>query len=233
MSTVSQTTILLVEDEENIASIVTAFLESEGYRVIRAERGHDALLQLESGQISLVLLDIGLPDLDGFEVCRRIRAKRDLPVIMLTARGDEIDRVRGFEVGVDDYVSKPFSPRELMGRLKAVLRRSGPKEPSAPLVAGDVQLDRQAHEVTVGGSAVDLRGKEFDLLACLLENQGRLLTREELLERVWGIAFPAGTRTVDVHVAKLRAKLNRPDLIQTVRGLGYKAASAGAPSATV
>jgi DNA-binding response OmpR family regulator len=221
-------TVLLVEDEENIASIISAFLEREGYHVVWVPSGGAALTMIESGNVNLVLLDLGLPDIDGFEVCRRIRAKRDLPIIMLTARGDEVDRVEGFDVGADDYIAKPFSLRELMARIRAVLRRSSPKDSDEPLVLGDVILDRRAHEARVGGQALDLRGKEFDLLACLIENQGRLLSREDLLDLVWGIAFPAGTRTVDVHVAKLRSKLGRPDMIQTVRGLGYKAVDGSA-----
>ena len=216
-------TILLVEDEPSIASLVRAYLERDSYRVIWAANGADALAALERHQIRMVILDIGLPDIDGFEVCRRIRKRSQLPILMLTARDEEPDRVVGLELGADDYISKPFSPRELVARMKAVMRRVEPRTTEDTVVLGDVVLDRASREVTVGGEPVELRGKEFDLLAYLMENRGLVVSRDQLLDRVWGLEFAAGTRTVDVHVAQVRAKLGRPDLIRTIRGSGYKA----------
>jgi DNA-binding response OmpR family regulator len=173
----------------------------------------------------MVVLDIGLPGMDGFDVCRRIRSGSSVPIVMLTARDEEPDRVAGLEVGADDYVSKPFSPRELAARIKAVLRRTeGPANDEEPLLVGGVEVRRDAREVTVDGEPVELTTKEFDLLAWLLEHAGIVFSREQLLDRVWGMAYHGGTRTVDVHVAQLRRKLGRPDLIRTVRGAGYKAA---------
>ena len=216
-------TILLVEDEPSIASLVRAYLERDSYRVIWAANGADALAALERHQIRMVILDIGLPDIDGFEVCRRIRKRSQVPILMLTARDEEPDRVAGLELGADDYISKPFSPRELVARMKAVMRRVEPRPTEDTVVLGDVVLDRASREVTVGGEPVELRGKEFDLLAYLMENRGLVVSRDQLLDRVWGLEFAAGTRTVDVHVAQVRAKLGRPDLIRTIRGSGYKA----------
>lgn len=216
--------LLLVEDEESIGSLVRAYLEQSGYRVAWVRSGEEALQSLELVRPRLVILDIGLPGADGFDVCRSIRGRSDVPVLMLTARDEEADRVAGLEVGADDYVSKPFSPRELAARVKAVLRRTSPTEPRAELLEiGDVALDPQAREVLVAGETVELTGKEFDLLAYLLENAGIVVSRDQLLDRVWGMSYAGGTRTVDVHVAQLRRKLGRPDLIRTVRGSGYKA----------
>ena len=216
-------TILLVEDEPSIASLVRAYLERDSYRVIWASNGADALAALERHQIRMVILDIGLPDIDGFEVCRRIRKRSQVPILMLTARDEEPDRVAGLELGADDYISKPFSPRELVARMKAVMRRVEPPPTEDTVALGDVVLDRASREVTVAGVPVELRGKEFDLLAYLMENRGLVVSRDQLLDRVWGLEFAAGTRTVDVHVAQVRAKLGRPDLIRTIRGSGYKA----------
>jgi DNA-binding response OmpR family regulator len=162
--------------------------------------------------------------MDGFDVCRRIRARSTVPIVMLTARDEEADRVAGLELGADDYVAKPFSPRELAARIKAVLRRAAGFESPARLLLGDVQIDRDAREAAIGGRPVELTGKEFDLLAFLVEHAGIVVSREQLLDRVWGMQFAGGTRTVDVHVAQLRRKLGRPDLIRTVRGAGYKVA---------
>jgi DNA-binding response OmpR family regulator len=172
--------------------------------------------------VRVIVLDIGLPDMDGFEVCRRIRSDSRVPILMLTARDEEPDRVSGLELGADDYLTKPFSPRELVARVKAVLRRAEPWLEEASLSAGDVVVLRDAHEVRVADEPVMLTAREFDLLSILLGNPDRVLTRELLLDRVWGLAFPGGTRTVDVHVASLRRKLGRPELVQTVRGVGYK-----------
>jgi DNA-binding response OmpR family regulator len=216
--------LLLVEDEESIGSLVSAYLEGSGYRVAWLRSGEEALLDLDRLAPRLVILDIGLPGADGFDVCRDIRARSNVPILMLTARDEEADRVAGLEVGADDYVSKPFSPRELAARVKAMLRRTEQvAPPSQRLEVGDVVLDPQAREVLVAGEAVELTGKEFDLLAYLLENAGIVVSRDQLLDRVWGMTYAGGTRTVDVHVAQLRRKLGRPESIRTVRGSGYKA----------
>jgi len=215
--------VLLVEDEENLASLVRAYLEQEGYRVVWAGSGADALHTLDTEPVRLVVLDLNLPDLDGLDVCKQIRARSSVPVVMLTARDEEADRLAGLDAGADDYIGKPFSPRELVARMKAVLRRVSPDADDSMLVLGDVVLRRSAREVGVAGEPVELRPKEFDLLAYLMENRGAVLSRDLLLERVWGYDYAGGTRTVDVHVAQLRRKLGRPDLIRTVRGAGYKA----------
>ena len=215
-------TILLVEDEEDIASLVRAYLERDGFRVVWATRGTEGLAELERNDIRLAILDLQLPDADGFDVCRAIRSTSSLPVVMLTARDEEVDRVTGLELGADDYVTKPFSPRELAARVRAVLRRVEPDETDDRLLAGDVELDRRARTVTVAGAEVELTSREFDLLWHLALRPGIVVTRAQLLDRVWGITFPGGTRTVDVHVGQLRRKLGRPALIRTVRGAGYK-----------
>ena len=200
-------TILVVEDDHNIGNLVRTYLERDGYRVVWVRSGEEGLVELERHTLSLVVLDVGLPGIDGFEVCRRIRARAETPVIMLTARDEEVDRVLGLELGADDYVPKPFSPRELVARVKAVLRRTQPKPPADVLTLGDVELRRGAREASRAGAALDLTMKEFDLLACFMEHAGLALSREQLLEQVWGLEFPGGTRTVDQHVAQLRAKL--------------------------
>ncbi len=215
--------LLLVEDEHSIGRLVTAYLERDGYRVLWARSGEEALLELAHRVVRMVVLDVGLPGIDGFDVCRRIRARSTVPVLMLTARDEEADRVAGLEVGADDYVAKPFSPRELAARIKAVLRRSERQAPEQTLTLGDVALQRGAREVKVAERPVELTAKEFDLLAFLMEHPGLVLSREQLLENVWELSYLGGTRTVDVHVAQLRRKLERPDLIRTVRGAGYKA----------
>jgi DNA-binding response OmpR family regulator len=215
--------VLLVEDEENLASLVRAYLEQEGYPVISVVTGAEALRVIETEPVRLVVLDLNLPDMDGLDVCRQIRARSSVPVVMLTARDEERDRLAGLETGADDYIGKPFSPRELVARMKAVLRRSEPHSEEELLVLGDVVLRRSAREVGVAGEPIELRPKEFDLLAYLMQNRGAVLSRDVLLERVWGYDYAGGTRTVDVHVAQLRRKLRRPDLIRTIRGSGYKA----------
>jgi DNA-binding response OmpR family regulator len=226
--------VLVVEDELSIAELVRAYLERDGYAVIWARSGEEALVEIDRHAVRLVVLDIGLPGIDGFEVCRRLRARTGVPIVILSARDDEVDRVAGLEAGADDYVVKPFSPRELVARVKAVLRRAeasgGELSPGTPstgaaggtLEAAGVRLDHAAREVTVDGDRVDVTAREFDLLAALLANPGRVLDRDRLLDLAWGMDFAAGTRTVDVHVAQLRRKLGRPDLIETVRGSGYK-----------
>ena len=218
-------TILLVEDEEDIATLVRTYLEKDGFRVIWAARGAEAFAALEQNEIRLAILDLQLPDADGLDLCRAIRATSRLPIVIVTARDEEIDRITGLELGADDYVTKPFSPRELVARVRAVLRRAEPDEDGDLVAVGDIVLERAGRTVSVAGTDVELTGMEFDLLAFLLAHPGIVMTRERLLERVWGLSFPGGTRTVDVHVAQLRRKLDRPDLIRTVRGSGYKAAT--------
>jgi len=215
--------VLLVEDEENLASLVQAYLEQEGYRVVAVGTGADALRAVEQESLRLVVLDLNLPDLDGLDVCKQIRARSSVPVVMLTARDEESDRLAGLELGADDYIGKPFSPRELVARMKAVLRRAEPHADEELLVLGDVVVRRNAREVAVAGEPVELRPKEFYLLAYLIQNRGAVISRDMLLERVWGFDYAGGTRTVDVHVAQLRRKLGRPELIRTMRGAGYKA----------
>ncbi|MGI8411828.1 MAG: response regulator transcription factor [Solirubrobacteraceae bacterium] len=217
--------IMIVEDEPHIGALVRTYLQREGFQTLWVRCGEDALSELRRHPIKLVVLDIGLPGIDGFEVCRRIN--RELPVIMLTAREDEADRVAGLELGADDYVPKPFSPRELTARVKAVLRRAGPGPADDVTVLGPITLARAAREVRVDGREVQLTQREFDLLEYLLRHEGHVVTREQLLESVWGFIAPGQTRTVEVHVAQLRKKLGHPDLIRTVRGLGYKAMAAG------
>jgi DNA-binding response OmpR family regulator len=215
--------VLLVEDEESLASLVSAYLEQEGYRVVWVGTGADALQAVEQQPVRLVVLDLNLPDMDGLDVCKQIRIRSSVPIVMLTARDEEADRLAGLGAGADDYIGKPFSPRELVARMKAVLRRAEPHADEPLLVLGDVVLQRDAREVGVGGEKVALRPKEFDLLVYLMQNRGVVVSRELLLERVWGFDYAGGTRTVDVHVAQLRRKLGRPELIQTIRGSGYKA----------
>jgi DNA-binding response OmpR family regulator len=216
-------TILLVEDEEDIATLVRTYLERDGFRVIWAARGAEGLLALGEHDIRLAILDLQLPDADGLDHCRTIRQTSRLPIVIVTARDEEIDRITGLELGADDYVTKPFSPRELVARVHAVLRRAEPDADDELVAAGDIVLEHAGRTVSVAGSEVELTGMEFDLLAFLLAHPGIVMSRERLLERVWGLSFPGGTRTVDVHVAQLRRKLDRPDLIRTVRGSGYKA----------
>jgi DNA-binding response OmpR family regulator len=215
-------TILLVEDEADIASLVQAYLERDGFRVVWATRGTEGLQALEHHDVRLAILDLQLPDADGLDVCRAIRACSRLPVVMLTARDEEVDRVTGLELGADDYVTKPFSPRELVARVHAVLRRAEPETEYDTLTAGDVVLDRLSRTAIVDGSEVELTSREFELVWHLAERPGVVVSRERILDRVWGLSFPGGTRTVDVHVGQLRRKLDRPDLIRTVRGSGYK-----------
>ena len=215
-------TVLLVEDEHSIGSMTRGYLERSGWRVVWVRSGEEALAELGRHQIRIVILDIRLPGIDGFDVARLVRSRSDVPILMLTARDEEPDRVAGLELGADDYLTKPFSPRELVARMKAVLRRTDGRRAEDVLRLEDVVLDRNAREVSVEGRAVELTTKEFDLLATLLENPGVVVSRDQLLDRVWGMTYPGGTRTVDVHVAQLRRKLGKPELIRTVRGAGYK-----------
>jgi len=215
--------LLLVEDDDAIGRLVKAYLEQQdGWRVVWLRSGEDAVAELRRHPVRLVVLDIGLPGIDGFEVCRRVRAQSKVPIVMLTARDEEPDRVAGLELGADDYVAKPFSPRELAARIKAILRRAEQRSDDVILAARDVVLRRDSHDVTISGEPVELTSKEFELLACFLEHPGIVLSRETLLDLVWGMTYPGGTRTVDVHVAQLRRKLGDADTIRTVRGSGYK-----------
>jgi DNA-binding response OmpR family regulator len=218
--------LLLVEDDDAIGRLVKAYLEQQdGWRVVWLRSGEEAVAELRRHPVRLVVLDIGLPGIDGFEVCRQMRAHSKVPILMLTARDEEPDRVAGLELGADDYVAKPFSPRELAARIKAILRRVEQRGEDAMLTAHDIVLRRDSRDVTVAGTQIDLTSKEFDLLACFLEHPGIVLSREKLLDIVWGMTYPGGTRTVDVHVAQLRRKLGDPDTIRTVRGAGYKLAA--------
>ena len=216
-------TILIVEDETSVGELVRGYLSREGYRVIWVRSGEEALAELDRHPVRMVLLDIGLPGKDGFEVCRDMRRRSEVPIVMLTARDEEPDRVVGLEVGADDYVTKPFSPRELVARMKAIFRRTERQDQHDRLELGDVVVDRGSRDVTVAGRPVELTAKEFDLLAYFIANAGVVVSRDLLLDRVWGQEYPGGTRTVDVHVAQLRRKLGRPELIRTLRGAGYKA----------
>jgi DNA-binding response OmpR family regulator len=217
-------TVLLVEDDDSIAQLVCSYLGAQGFRVTHVRTGEEALTELERRPVRIVVLDLGLPGIDGFEVCRAIRYRSRVPVVILTARDEEADRVTGLELGADDYVPKPFSPRELAARLKAVLRRSEDRVERSVVELGDVVLNRDRREVAVGERPVDLTAREFDLLAFLLENPGIVFTRDQLLDRVWEMSYESGTRTVDMHVAALRRKLGLPNLVQTVRGVGYRVA---------
>jgi DNA-binding response OmpR family regulator len=216
--------ILIVEDEQAIADLIRAYLRREGFEVVWARSGEQALEELPRHPVRLVVLDIGLPGIDGFEVCRRLRSRTGVPILILSARDDEVDRVAGLEAGADDYVTKPFSPRELVARVKAILRRAagGPAVGGGALMVGEVELDRAARVVTVAGAPVELTAREFDLLAALLAHPGVVLSRDRLLDLAWGGEFAGGTRTVDVHVGQLRAKLGRAGFVETVRGAGYK-----------
>jgi DNA-binding response OmpR family regulator len=217
-------TVMVVEDEPNIGALVRTYLRREGYEVLWVRSGEDALAELRRHPIKLVVLDIGLPGIDGFEVCRRIGGR--LPVIMLTARDEEPDRVAGLELGADDYVAKPFSPRELTARVKAVLRRAGqPSSAEDVTQLGPLSVARGAREVRVNGHEVELTQREFDLLEFLVRHAGQVVSRDRLLESVWGFASAGETRTVEVHIAQLRKKLGVSDLIRTVRGVGYKASA--------
>ncbi len=221
------TTILVVDDEGDIIDLAEMYLRSEGFSVARAANGIEALERVADTGPSLVLLDIMLPGLDGWEVCRRIRATSDVPVLFLTARGDPVDRVVGLELGADDYIVKPFHGRELVARVKAVLRRTAPRADDAPdkaLTLGDITIDPARRTVLVAGADVTLRAREFDLLLYLMRNHGLVLTRDQLIESVWGYDFLGDSRTVDVHIAHVRAHLSGSQrvAIETVWGVGYK-----------
>jgi two-component system response regulator RegX3 len=220
--------VLVVEDEESFSDALSYMLRKEGFEVAVAATGPDALDSFDRAGADLVLLDLMLPGLPGTEVCRELRTKSNVPVIMLTAKDSEVDKVVGLELGADDYVTKPFSSRELVARIRAVLRRRGDVEELAPptLEAGPVRMDVERHVVTVSSREVPLPLKEFELLEVLLRNAGRVLTRMQLIDRVWGADYVGDTKTLDVHIKRLRAKIeptpSTPRFIITVRGLGYK-----------
>jgi DNA-binding response OmpR family regulator len=215
---------VVIEDDEAIGDLVGAYLEKAGFQVVRERTGEGGLNAVEWREPRVVVLDLGLPDADGFDICRQLRAGGRVPILILTARDEETDRIIGLELGADDYVTKPFSPRELVARVRAVLRRAEPDPLESRVIElGDVRLDLGLRKVTVAGAPVALRALEFELLAELARNAGQVVSRKRLLGRVWGLSFAGGTRTVDVHVAQLRKKLGRPELIETVRGVGYRA----------
>ena len=222
------TRVLVVEDEESISDPLAYLLRQEGFEVAVAATGPEGLAEFDRGGADIVLLDLMLPGLPGTEVCRQLRVRSSVPVIMLTARDSEVDKVVGLELGADDYVTKPFSSRELVARVRAVLRRGGEPEdaPVTALQAGPVRMDVDRHVVTVAGEPVQLPLKEFELLELLLRNAGRVLTRGQLIDRVWGADYVGDTKTLDVHVKRLRAKIEPdpgvPQHLMTVRGLGYK-----------
>jgi DNA-binding response OmpR family regulator len=229
-------TILIVEDETSIASFVAAYLRNAGYAVKTAATAQGALVELASEAPALVVLDLNLPDGDGVELCRRIRKGSDVPILMLTARDEDIDKIIGLEVGADDYMTKPFNPRELVARVKSVLRRAAPERrrtESEELRHGDLAINAGKREVHVVDEEIRLAPKEFDLLWELLDHRGIVLTRDQLLERVWGYTFAGDTRTVDVHVRQIRRKLGDASPIVTVWGVGYKVASERTPASAV
>jgi len=219
--------ILVVDDEAKIVRLVSAYLEQAGFAVVTAEDGQTALIQARREKPDLVILDLGLPEIDGLDVARTLRREGDTPIIMLTARVDDTERIIGLELGADDYMSKPFNPRELVARVRAVLRRtSGAAPVIETLSAGELQVDISAHGATIAGRPLDLTPTEFDLLTVFMRSPGRAFTRLELLDRVQGYAYDGYERTVDAHVKNLRAKLGddprQPRYIQTVYGVGYK-----------
>lgn len=216
--------ILVVDDEKNIVQLVKLYLSNEGYQVEVAYSGREALDKFHQTRPDLLILDLMMPGLDGWEVCRSVRKESDVPIIMLTARGDDVDKIVGLELGADDYITKPFNPRELIARVKAVLRRYQPAaKVSTVLQVGDLRIDTAKREVMVGNRLVELRAKEFDLLVAFAQNPGIVLDRERLLSQVWGYDYLGDSRTIDVHVTWLRDKLSGSDVqIRTVWGIGYK-----------
>ena len=215
--------ILVVDDEARMRKLVRDFLARQGYQVIEAANGEEAIDRFfEDKELALILLDVMMPKMDGWQVCREIRQYSKVPIIMLTARADEKDELKGFELGVDEYISKPFSPKILMARVDAVLRRSGAGADDILEVSG-IRLDKAAHQVTVDGKEVELSFKEFELLTYFIENKGLALSREKILNAVWNYDYYGDARTIDTHVKKLRSKLGeKGDLIKTIWGMGYK-----------
>jgi two-component system catabolic regulation response regulator CreB len=216
--------VLIVEDEQAIADTLVYALGTDGLATEHCLLGRDALAALRRGGFDLMVLDVGLPDMNGFDLCRELRRESDIPVIFLTARSDEIDRIVGLEIGADDYLTKPFNPRELVARVKAILRRSDPALRGArPMDVGTLRIDPRRRDAYVGDRRLDLRPREFDLLAALARDPGVVWSRDDLLSSVWGTDFPGETRTVDVHVSELRRKLAEDGPpIETVKGVGYR-----------
>jgi two-component system alkaline phosphatase synthesis response regulator PhoP len=216
--------ILVVDDEDNIRDLATLYLQKEGFSVDTAVDGRDAVARFSIVGPQLVILDVMMPGMDGFEVCRELRREHDVPILMLTARNDDVDKIVGLELGADDYMTKPFNPRELVARVKAILRRSeAGKRPQSAMSVGNLAVDKARREARIGDRNLELRTKEFDLLVAFVENAGLVLTREQLLESVWGYEYAGETRTVDVHVQHLRSKLTGASVsIETLRGVGYK-----------
>jgi DNA-binding response OmpR family regulator len=217
--------ILVVDDEQKIIDLARMYIEQEGYTVESATDGRKALEKIQTDEPALIVLDLMLPGLDGLEICRRVRAESDVPIIMLTARSDDIDKIVGLELGADDYLTKPFNPRELVARIKAILRRSDrkPSTESKPVTVGNVTINPQHRSIILDDEEIDLRMKEFDLLLTLAENPNIVFSRDRLLDVVWGYNFAGETRTVDVHIAHLRHKLKgMTPTIETVWGMGYK-----------
>ena len=216
-------TVLVVDDEPNIADLIELYLDRDGFRVVKAATGEDGVRAVAEHRPRLVVLDVGLPDIDGLEMCRRLRATSTMPVIFLTARDTEVDRVLGLELGADDYVTKPFSPAELVARVKAVLRRAEGGPAAAEIVqVGNVAIDAGRREVRVDGEPVAFTTKEFDLLRFLADRSGRALSRQQILDGVWGYDWFGDVRTVDVHIAQVRKKVDAGVRIATVRGVGYR-----------
>ena len=216
--------ILVVDDESRMRKLVRDFLEREGYAVLEAGDGMEAMdIFYEEKDIALIILDVMMPHMDGWQTCREIRAESKVPIIMLTAKADEQDELKGFELGVDEYISKPFSPKILVARVEAILRRSGKAEENTVISAGGIEINKTAHEVTVNGKKIELSFKEFELLSYFLENQGIALSREKILNHVWNYDYFGDARTIDTHVKKLRSKLGeKGELIHTIWGMGYK-----------
>jgi two-component system alkaline phosphatase synthesis response regulator PhoP len=217
------TTLLLVDDEKNIIELERLYLEREGYKIEVAFDGQAALDKFHALKPAAIILDLMLPGIDGLEVCRRVRQESDVPILMLTARDQDVDKIVGLELGADDYLTKPFNPRELVARVKAIFRRASPAQKTQRFAVGDLTVDLDRREVTIGAQKLDLRTKEFDVLAVFAQNPGIVLTRDRLLEIAWGYDFAGETRTVDVHVAHLRKKLvGATTQIETISGVGYK-----------
>ncbi|MBU6242710.1 MAG: response regulator transcription factor [Acidobacteria bacterium] len=221
--------ILIVEDESSFSEALEFLLSKEGFAIVTAANGTDAITKFDQGGIDLVLLDLMIPEVSGTEVCRQIRTKSKVPIIMLTAKDSEVDKVVGLELGADDYVTKPYSTRELVARIRAVLRRNSGESAIGDIgtmTLGPVRMDTDRHQVSVNGVNISLPLKEFELLEFLMRNSGRVLTRVQLIDRVWGSDYVGDTKTLDVHIKRLRAKIEvdpaNPVFIQTVRGLGYK-----------
>ena len=223
--------ILVVDDEQNIRELAKMYLAKEGYEVITSEDGLEAMAEFQQQKPDLIVLDLMLPGIDGWEVCRRVRAEGNTPIIMSTARDDDIDKIVGLEMGADDYITKPFNPRELVARVRAILRRvtpAGTQPQSDSRTIADVTVNVDSRDVTVSGQKVNLRTKEFDLLLTFIDHYNKVLSREQLLNLVWGYDFYGQTRTVDVHIAHLRDKLTDSKLqIETVWGMGYKMTAEG------